>query len=156
MNNKEQTNVARSRRNNVAKSLSSLRALLLQLREDTQQLQEIFLEREPLLPGSVYTLKRRCGKPNCRCVEGHLHQTEVLSYRGGSRPRNITVQPAQLDRFKQGTEAYRRFRQARAHLVKLQRQLIKLVDLIEAERVRQGERKFNVSPKQTSSSSRKR
>lgn len=140
----------------MAKSLSSLRAQLLQLAEDIQQLQEIFLEREPLLPGSVYTLKRRCGKPNCRCVEGHLHQTEVLSYRGGSRPRNITAQPAQLDRFKQGTEAYRRFRQARAQLVKRQRQLIKLVDLIEAERVRQGKRKFNVSPQQISSSTGKR
>jgi hypothetical protein len=140
----------------VAKSLSSLRAQLLQLTQDIQQLQEIFLEREPLLPGSVYTLKRRCGKPNCRCAKGHLHQTEVLSYRGGSRPRNITPRPAQLERFKQGAEAYRRFRQARAHLVKLQRQMVKLVDLIEAERVGQGERKFNVSPKQTSSSSRKR
>lgn len=140
----------------MAKSLSSLRTQLLQLTQDIQQLQEIFLQREPLLPGSVYTLKRRCGKPNCRCVEGHLHQTEVLSYRGGSRPRNITPQPAQLKRFKQGAEAYRRFRQARARLVKLQRQMVKLIDLIEAERVRQGERKFNVSPKQTSSSSRKR
>ncbi len=140
----------------MVKSLSSLRAQLLQLTEDIQQLQEIFLEREPLLPGSVYTLKRRCGKPNCRCAEGHLHQTEVLSYRGGSRPRNITPQAAQLDRFKQGAQAYRRFRQARARLVKLQRQMVKLVDLIEAERVRHGERKFNLSPKQTSSSSRKR
>ena len=140
----------------MAKSLSSLRAQLLQLNEDIQQLQEIFLQREPLLPGSVYTLNRRCGKPNCRCADGHLHQTEVLSYRGGSRPRNITPQPAQRKRFKQGTEAYRRFRQARAHLVKLHRQMVKLIDLIEAERVRQGERKFNVSPKQTSPSSRKR
>ena len=116
----------------MAKSLSSLRAQLLQLNEDIQQLQEIFLEREPLLPGSVYTLKRRCGKPNCRCAEGHLHHTEVLSYRGGSRPRNITPLPAQLARFKQGAETYRRFRQARAHLVKLQRQMVKLRTLSRA------------------------
>jgi hypothetical protein len=41
-------------------------------------------------------------------------------------------------------------------LVKLQRQMVKLIDLVEAERIRQGERRFNVSPKQTSSSCRKR
>ena len=80
----------------------------------------------------------------------------MLSYRGGSRPRNITPPPEQLARFKQGTQTSRRFRQARARLVKLQRQMVKLVDLIEAERVRQGEQKFNVPGKQTSPSPGKR
>ena len=139
----------------MPKSLSSLRAQLRQLDQDIQALLETFLEREPLLPGSVYTLKRRCGKPNCRCVQGHLHETELLSYRGGPRPRNVTPQRGQLELFKKGTEAYRRFRQARAQLVKLQRQMVKLVDLIEAERTAQGERKFGVSPKEAVSSSRK-
>jgi hypothetical protein len=132
----------------MAKALSSLRAQMLDLTKHIQQLQETFLLREPLLPGSVYTLKRRCGKPNCRCARGHLHQTEVLSYRGGPRPRNVTPRPEQLKLFKQGTEAYRRFRQARAQLVKLQRQMLKLVDRIEAQRVLQGKKKFDVSPKQ--------
>ena len=140
----------------MPKSLSSLRAQLRQLDQDIQALLETFLEREPLLPGSVYTLKRRCGKPNCRCVQGHLHETELLSYRGGPRPRNVTPQRGQLELFKKGTEAYRRFRQARAHLVKLQRQMVKLVDSIEAERTTQGERKFAVSPKEAASSARQR
>ena len=140
----------------MAKALSSLRAQLLDVTKDIQQLQEIFFLREPLLPGSVYTLKRRCGKPNCRCARGQLHQTEVLSYRGGPRPRNVTPRPEQLERFKQSTEAYRRFRQARAQLVKLQRQMLKLVDQIEAQRVLQGKKKFDVSPKQAPSSPRQR
>ena len=140
----------------MPKSLSSLRAQLLDVAQDIRQLQEIFLEREPLLPGSLYTLKRRCGKPNCRCAEGHLHHTEVLSYRGGTRTQNIIPQPGQLETFKQGTHAYRRFRQARAQLVKLQRRMLKQVDFIEAERVRQGKRKFDVLRKQTSPSKRKR
>ena len=140
----------------MSKSLSSLRAQLLDVAQSIRQLQETFLERDPLLPGSVYTLKRRCGKSNCRCAEGHLHHTEVLSYRGGSRTQTIIPQSGQLETFKQGTQAYRRFRQARAQLVKLQRQMLKQVDLIEAERVRQGERKFDVLRKQASPSKRKR
>lgn len=140
----------------MAKALSSLRAQLLDVSKDIQQLQETFLLREPLLPSSLYTLKRRCGKPNCRCAQGHLHHSEVLSYRGGPRPRNVTPRPEQLELFKQGTEAYRRFRQARAQLVKLQRQMLNLVDRIEAERVLQGKKKFDVSPKQAPSSPRQR
>ena len=140
----------------MAKSLSSLRAQLRQLDQQIQGLLETFMEREPLLPGSMYTLKRRCGKPNCRCAQGHLHETELLSYRGGTRPRNVTPQRGQQELFKKGTEAYRRFRQARAQLVKLQRQMVKLVDSIEAERTTQGKRKFGVSPKTAASSARKR
>jgi hypothetical protein len=140
----------------MSKSLSALRAQLLELAQGIRELQEIFLQREPLLPGSVYTLKRRCGKPNCRCADGHLHHTEVLSYRGGSRMQNITPQAGQLESFKQGTQAYRRFRQARAQLVKLQRQMLKEIDRIEAERIRQGKRKFDVLRKQASSSKRMR
>ena len=132
-------------------SLSSLRSQLRQLDQDVRDLLENFLDREPLLPGSVYTLRRRCGKPNCRCAQGHLHETEVLSYRGGSRPRNVTPQSGQLELFKKGTAAYRRFRQARAQLVKLQRRMVNLIDLIEAERVREGERKFKVSPPEDAS-----
>jgi hypothetical protein len=47
------------------------------------------------------------------------------------------------------THAYRRCRQARAQLVRWQRQLLSLVDELEAARVQQGEaefRKLGVSP----------
>jgi hypothetical protein len=40
--------------------------------------------------------------------------------------------------------------------VKLQRQMLKLVDQIEAQRVLQGKKKFDVSPKQAPSSPRQR
>jgi hypothetical protein len=126
----------------MAPTLSSLRTQLLKLTEDVRRLREIFLERPPMLPGSLYTLRRRCGKPNCRCVEGHLHATEVLSYRGGPQPQNITLRPDQLHAVQQAADAYRRFRQARAELVKLHRRMIQVIDRIEAERVRQGKKKF--------------
>jgi len=136
-------------------SLSSLRAQLGPLAQTIPQLAEIFLQRDPLLPGSVYTLRRRCGKPNCRCAQGHLHQTEVLSYRGGPRPQNVTPQPGELEAFKKWTEAYRRFRQARAQLVKLHQQMLRWIDAIEAERVRQGTEKFQALRRSASPSKSK-
>jgi hypothetical protein len=122
--------------------LSSLRSQLLQAQQRLPQLLEECLGREPLLPGSFYILRRKCGKPNCRCSRGELHESTVLSYRGQGRPRNISPTPEQLDALQSMTGDYRRCRQARAHLVRWQRQLLKLVDALQAARVQQGEAEF--------------
>ena len=122
--------------------LSSLRSRLLDVQNQLSQLLEDCLGREPLLPGSLYTLRRKCGKPNCRCSRGELHESTVLSYRGQGRPRNMSPPPAQLEPLRTMTHDYRRCRQARAKIVRWQRQLLTLVDALEAARVGQGEAEF--------------
>ncbi len=122
--------------------LSSLRSQLLKVQQQLPQLLEDCLGREPLLPGSVYTLRRKCGKPNCRCSRGQLHESTVLSYRGQGRPRNVSPSPEQLASLRTMTQHYRRCRQARTKLVRWQKQLLKLVDALEAARVQQGEAEF--------------
>jgi Family of unknown function (DUF6788) len=129
--------------------LSDLRSQLLDLQRQLPQLLEESLGREPLLPGSLYTLRRKCGKPNCHCARGELHESTVLSYRGQGRPRNISPPPEQLDWLRTMTQNYRHCRQARTKLVRWQQQLLKLIDALEAARVEQGEsqfRKLRVSP----------
>jgi hypothetical protein len=129
--------------------LSSLRSQLLKAQHQLPQLLEEFLGRELLLPGSLYNLRRKCGKPNCHCSRGELHESTVLSYRGQGRPRNISPPTEQLGSLRTMTHEYRRCRQARARLVRWQQQLLKLVDLLEAARVQQGEaefRKWRASP----------
>ena len=122
--------------------LSSLRSQLTQAQQQLSSLLEDCLGREPLVPGSLYTLRRKCGKPNCRCARGELHESTVLSYRGQERPRNISPPPEQIDLLRTMTDDYRRVRQARAKLVRWQRQLLKLVDALVAARVRLGEAEF--------------
>ena len=133
----------------MSQEISSLRSELLKAQQQLPQLLEACLAREPLLPGSFYTLRRKCGKPNCRCNRGELHESTVLSYRGQGRPRNISPPPEQLESLRPMTLDYRRCRQARAKLVRWHRQLLKLVDALEAARVQQGEavfRKLCASP----------
>ncbi len=139
--------------------LSSLRSQLLAAQQQLPQLLEECLRREPLLPGSLYTLRRKCGKPNCHCSRGELHESTVLSYRGQGRPRNISPSPEQLESIRAMTLDYRRCRQVRAQLVRWQRQWLKLVDALEAARVQQGEAVFHKanappSPKRPRSSRR--
>jgi len=108
--------------------LSSLRAKLLHLQQ--------------LLPGSLYTLKRKCGKPSCHCYRGELHTSTVLSYRGQGRPRNLSPPPEDLETLRKLTEPFRQCRKARAQLVRWQKQLLQLVDELEAVRIQQGEAEF--------------
>ena len=122
--------------------LSSLRAQLLKAQQLLPSLLVDCFKREPILPGSLYTLRRKCGKPSCHCSRGELHESTVLSYRGKGRPRNITPAPEQLEALRNLTEPYRRCRQARAQLVRWHKQLLKLVDELEAVRVQLGEAEF--------------
>jgi Family of unknown function (DUF6788) len=131
----------------MTQPLSSLRSQLTQAQQQLPALLEDCFAREPLLPGSLYTLRRKCGKPNCRCNRGELHKSTVLSYRGLSlggtgRPQNISPAPEQIDTLRNMTNDYRRVRQARAKLVRWQRQLLALVDALEAARIRLGEAEF--------------
>jgi hypothetical protein len=127
----------------MSQQLSSLRSQLLKVRDQLPQLLEVCLARAPLLPGSLYTLRRKCGKSNCHCNRGELHESTVLSYRGQGRPRNISPPPEQLGSLRTMTQDYRRCRQTRAQLVRWQRQLLKLVDALEAARVQAGEAEFS-------------
>ena len=122
--------------------LSSCRAQLRTTQQQIQDLLEVFLGREPLLPASLYTLRRRCGKPNCHCAHGQLHATTVLSLRGHHRPQTITPPAEHLEEVRQLTLAYRRFRQARTHLLRLQRHMLTLIDRLEAARRQQGQRRW--------------
>jgi len=54
-------------------------------------------EREPLvLRGSVFTFRRRCGKPNCRCATGEPHESPALSYIEDGVSKTLTLTGADL------------------------------------------------------------
>jgi hypothetical protein len=131
--------------------VSTLRSEVRTVQQQLAELVEVFLGREPILPGSLYTLRRRCGKPNCRCANGELHASTVLSYRGQGRPKNVTPAPEQLPAVRQLTDDYRHFRQARTQLLRLQRQLLTLIDRLEAARVQAGKQQFQKGGSPTTS-----
>jgi hypothetical protein len=112
-----------------------------QLRKQIQQRQSELSDvlrglkqRRPLIRGSVYTLRRKCGKAVCRCQEGHLHESWVLSVPEKGRKRLRTVPKGKRAQWQQMTEHYRRFRRGRAGLVKLFAEILRLVDELERER----------------------
>lgn len=134
--------------------LSSLRSQILQLQLHLPELLQSALGREPLLQGSIYTLRRKCGKPSCRCQRGELHASTILSHRAKGRTRSLSPKPEHLNDLKTMTDRYRRCREDRAELVRWQKQLLQLVDEIENARVQLGEnelQKLSLTPRKTRS-----
>jgi len=112
---------------------SRLRLALKSLLADSQRQLDELLPLRQLVKGSVYELQTRCGKPSCHCAseEGPLHTSTVLSWSEHGKTRLRTLPPGERARLRQLTENYRRFRQARATLVKLQRRMLATVDRLE-------------------------
>jgi len=112
---------------------SRLRLAFRTLLAAYQQRSRDLLRPQQLLKGSVYELQTRCGKPSCHCASefGPLHTTTVLSWSHRGRTRLRTLRVSDRARLRRFAEQYRRFRQARAALGKLHRQMLQTVDRLE-------------------------
>ena len=112
---------------------SRLRQALQTLLDDYQRQVDTLLPLRQLVKGSVYHLRTRCGKPSCHCAaeEGPLHTSPVISWSEHGKTRLRTLPPGELARFRQLTDNYRRFRHARAALVKLHQRLVAHIDRLE-------------------------
>ena len=65
-----------------------------------------------MIRGSVVVQRRRCGKTNCRCVDGaQLHESTVFSYSENGRSRTVMLDPAELAAVRASVERYRVARQ---------------------------------------------
>ena len=107
----------------------SLRTLLDHYRSQIHAL----LPLRQLVKGSVYDLHTRCGKPSCHCASDHgpLHSSTVISWSEHGKTRLRTLPRHQLAHFRQLTADHRRFRHARAALVKLHQRLVADIDRLE-------------------------
>ena len=113
---------------------SQIRKQLQGSQREVADLLRLLKQRPSLIRGSVYPLRRKCGKATCRCQEGHLHESWVLSVPDEGRKRMRAVPKGKRLKWQQMTDRYRRYRRARARLVKLFSEILKQVDELERER----------------------
>ena len=90
---------------------------------------------EPMVQGSFYLLRRKCGKPNCRCAAGPLHASYVLTRSEAGKDRLYPVPQAQRAAVRQWAAEYRRYQRARALLAKRHLHLLRLVDQLAQQRL---------------------
>jgi hypothetical protein len=88
-----------------------------------------------MVQGSFYLLRRKCGKPNCRCARGQLHPAYVLTRSQAGKDRLYTISKDQRAQVRKWAAEYRRYQRARAVLVKRQLHLLALVDQMAERRL---------------------
>ena len=64
-----------------------------------------------LVRGSLITLRRRCGKANCRCAEGAPHETPALSYSVHGHTRTVTLRAEDVPAVEAALQRYALARQ---------------------------------------------
>lgn len=113
---------------------SRLRHSLVQLLEEMRGLIEPFFSDRPVIKGTVYELKRKCGKPGCKCAQGELHARMVVSASEGGKTRLRAIPRGFLVDTQQRVRRYQELRRARARVVEIHRQMLKLIDEMEGMR----------------------
>jgi hypothetical protein len=122
-------------------NFSRLRQRLLELHGPGSEELAPFLSERPMVKGTVYTLRRKCSKPSCRCMTGQRHEMTALTARVNGKMRLWPVPVERLEELRDRTEIYRQFRKARARLIKehrkRQREMLRVIDAIAKARTRQ-------------------
>ncbi len=115
--------------------LSKLRQQLWRSHAAIERLLQRLARSRPMVQGSFYLLKRRCGNPNCRCARGDLHEAWVITRKAGRKGWTYPVPPQERARLRQLTLEYRQYIRGRAVLSKRQAQVLALVDQLAQQRL---------------------
>jgi len=111
---------------------------LRRLEAEFSAIRESFCARGRLVRGSFQTLRRRCGKPRCRCTRGLLHESLVFVDRSSGKRVNRKVDLRQYRELKKATHRYQSLRRLRARLTKLHREALECCDRLLAHRLQEG------------------
>jgi len=66
-------------------------------------------QKAPLIiRGSVVKVRRKCGKEDCRCMQGKMHQTWALSYSYRGRTKMIPLRPQHISIARKAINRYKK------------------------------------------------
>jgi hypothetical protein len=120
--------------NENRQKFSHLRQSLKRLSDEARKLIEPSFSDKPVVKGSVYELKRKCGKPGCKCAQGELHSRMVLSASEKGKTRLRVIPHGFLVEVKIKVRRYQELRRARSRLVEVHRKMIRVIDEMEVMR----------------------
>lgn len=119
----------------MSDSVSRLRQELWRLYRALARTLRALQRDAPMVQGSLYLLRRKCGNPSCRCARGELHPAWVLTRSEAGKHRLYTVPADQRGRLRPLTREYRRWQRTRALLVKQFARLLALIDQLADHRL---------------------
>jgi len=104
------------------------------LADELKQLIGPFFSDKPVIKGSVYEIKRKCGKPGCRCARGYLHSRLVISASEKGKTKLRAIPRGRLGDVQTKVERYQKLRRARARLIEVHKKMLRIMDEMEGIR----------------------
>jgi len=120
--------------NTDKKKSSQLRQSLGRLANEIRQVINPFFSDKPLIKGSVYELKTKCGKPGCKCAKGELHHRMVVSASEKGKTRLRAIPHGFLIEVQTKVRRYQELRRVRVRLIEMHKKMLQVMDEIEAMR----------------------
>jgi hypothetical protein len=115
--------------------LASLRKRVGKLARERYALERLLLgtlSRKELLPGSLVEKYKACNKPGCKCLKGELHGPFLyLSLNERGKTKMVFIPRGLWHKTRDRAERYRRWRRARARMVKINSEILRLLDEME-------------------------
>ena len=116
------------------KTFSQLRQCLARLTNDIRQIVDPCFSDKPVIKGSVYELKTKCGKPGCKCAQGHLHHRMVLSASEKGKTHLRAIPRGFLVEVQTKVRRYQELRRARVRLIEVHKNMLQTMDAMETMR----------------------
>ena len=116
------------------RKFSQLRHSLRRLSDEVRQLTNSSFSDKPVIKGSVYELKRKCGKAGCKCAQGELHSRMVISASEKGKTSLRVIPHGFLVEIQIKVRRYQELRHARARLVEVHRKMLRVIDEMEPMR----------------------
>ena len=90
-----------------------------------------------LVEGSLVQTKKKCGNPSCKCSQGDMHPTHLLTWKEGGTTKTFYVSQHLLPKVENAWKSYLRLKQIIKELSGIQRELFKLESTEHGKRKKQ-------------------
>jgi hypothetical protein len=114
----------------------SLRQRIRDLDHRRRQFLEDALRPLPMVLGYLFMMRRRCGRPGCRCARGRLHLSWYLSRRAEGKTKLSYLGRVVPEWLGPQVRRYRDFQRALASIRKIDREISAMFSKLREQKVR--------------------
>jgi len=116
--------------------LSKLRQQLSYLLKQRYKHLKVIFNNDALVKGGIYIINRKCGKPACKCATTDYRHPSYYLYRSEQGDnQTIYIKRKDVGILKELTNNYKKFRKARAELMKIEKKMAEIINKIEEEKM---------------------
>jgi len=116
--------------------LSKLRQQLSYLLKQQYKHLKVIFNNDALVKGGIYIINRKCGKSSCKCAYTDYRHPSYYLYRSEQGVnQTIYIKRKDVGILKELTNNYKKFRKARAELMKTEKKMAEIINKIEEEKM---------------------